>query len=394
MSNVRALYLLLAFSVLICARPLWAQKAQRAQGAQEPGLRVTDRSFLKAVASKLGAPEGGLLTGQVDLLMRTGSAASLIVFLDGTEVGRLEKPQADALLSDFPEVRRGLMDKGTLKGPSNRASRAGDAGGEDDASASASWFGSQDMDDFLGRMGHWDERASIDYDVDYLYSGTLIRRNRAEVSFVKKISIAYLGADVDYLSFKGELSDSVPYAAKASSFGWGVRVGFDFIRYHLQSSPYALPEYFWTESDLNAKYFARANPAGPAATVVKIFTATAPPGLVHSVEARFGALRYTVTVAPDVYTSPIHYLALDDLPGLIGTWGMGLVKTPDGFIPGAWYRFAPVGLSGIKLGGESGTRIPISLGLGRISYFRADRSQFRLAWSGELIFGLQSKEGN
>ena len=64
------------------------------------------------------------------------------------------------------------------------------------------------------------------------------------------------------------------------------------------------------------------------------------------------------------------------------------VLTPDGLIPGGWYRLAPLSMPTLGLG----EGIPMRLGLGRISYAGADRSQFRVAWSGELIFGLRSKE--
>ncbi|HLP41819.1 MAG TPA: hypothetical protein VK465_09960, partial [Fibrobacteria bacterium] len=181
--------------------------------------------------------------------------------------------------------------------------------------------------------------------------------------------------------------DSVPYAAKAGRIGGGLRIGFDYVRYHAQYAPYALPEYFWTESDLESKYFARNGAAAADPTqVVKIFEAQSPPSLAHSLETRVGAFRYTLTVAPDIYRSAIHYIALDDLPGVFGTWGMGMVATPEGFIPGGWYRFAPIRLAAMSLGGR-----PLNLAPGRFSYFRSDRSLFRVAWSGELAFGLMSK---
>jgi hypothetical protein len=123
--------------------------------------------------------------------------------------------------------------------------------------------------------------------------------------------------------------------------------------------------------------------------VVKIFEAENPPALAHSLETRLGAFRYTVTLAPDVYRSALHYAALDDLPGVFGTWGMGMVVTPEGYIPGGWYRFAPIRLAGLSLGGESRS---LSLAPGRISYFRSDRSLFRVAWSGELQFDLTRKQ--
>ncbi len=111
--------------------------------------------------------------------------------------------------------------------------------------------------------------------------------------------------------------------------------------------------------------------------------------MAHSLETRLGAFRYTLTVAPDIYRSPIHYVALDELPGLFGTWGMGMVMTPEGYIPGGWYRFAPIRLMGLSMGSGN---MPLSLAPGRLSYFRSDRSLFRIAYSGELMFGLGTKQ--
>jgi hypothetical protein len=82
-------------------------------------------------------------------------------------------------------------------------------------------------------------------------------------------------------------------------------------------------------------------------------------------------------------------VALDELPGLFGTWGMGMVMTPEGYIPGGWYRFAPIRLMGLSMGNGN---MPLSLAPGRLSYFRSDRSLFRIAYSGELMFGLGSKQ--
>ncbi|MDB5050881.1 MAG: hypothetical protein JWO30_3952 [Fibrobacteres bacterium] len=351
--------------------------------AQGTGVSVSDRGFLAVVSKRLGIETSKLSSGRVTVWMRQGAAPVLIVFLDGTEVGRFDQTRAEEMLADFPEIRTQLAAGGSGISPAEPAdSEAGAKKG------SGSWWSTQDRNGLWGRLGHWDENLTLGYGLDYSFSGVLVRRGRAEAAFVKKLAFLYVGGEVDYLSFKGELPDSVPYAAKAGHLGGGLRLGVDFVRYHLQWAPLPLPEYFWAESDLRGKYFGRGT-AGGETKVVKIFESTSPPSLAHSVEARLGALRYTVTVAPDIYKAPIHYIAFDDLPGFLGTWGMGMVVTPDGFIPGGWYRFAPVGLTAMQLGDQA---IPISVGLGRIAYFGSDRSQFRVAWSGELIFGLRSKE--
>ncbi|MDB5104382.1 MAG: hypothetical protein JWP91_2071 [Fibrobacteres bacterium] len=370
---VLAFYCALAMGITLMAAPATAQ---------EMGVPVTDRQFLDLVSKKLGLETSRLASGRVTVWKQRGATPSLIVFLDGTEAGRFERSQADALLADFPEIRSQLASGNA--GPSASQGEGGSAQG-----SGSSWLSTQDKEGLWDRLGHWDESLTLGYAMDYSYSGVLVRRGRTEAALVKKFGFIYVGAEASYVSFKGELSDSVPYAAKAGRFGGGARIGADFVRYHLQWAPLPLPEFFWTESDLRGKYFGRNAGTSPT-KVVKIFENAAPPSLAHSVETRMGAFRYTVTVAPDIYKAPIHYAAFDDLPGFLGTWGMGMVVTPEGFIPGGWYRFAPVALTSISLG-EQG--IPLSLGLGRISYFGSDRSQFRVAWSGELIFGLRSKEG-
>jgi hypothetical protein len=348
--------------------------------AQEAGIRVSDRQFLSAVSRQLGVDAAKINSGTVTVWKRGGTAPALIVFLDGTEVGRFEKERAEAVLADFPEIRSGLAAGSTGVSPSASVTEG--------PSGPRSWLSTQEKEGLWGRLGRWEENLTLGYAVDYSYSGVLVRRGRVDAALVKKFGFLYVGAELGYLSFKGELADSVPYAAKAGNLAGGARLGADFVRYHLQWAPSPLPEYFWAESDLRGKYFGRGA-GGMQTKVVKIFENAEPPSLAHSLETRLGALRYTLTVAPDIYKAPIHYVAFEDLPGFLGTWGMGMVLTPEGLIPGGWYRFAPIGVAAIRLGERA---VPVKVGLGRISYFGSDRSQFRVAWSGELIFGLRSKE--
>lgn len=356
--------------------------------AQGPGVEVTDHALVKEISKNLGLEESKLRSGTVSLFLRKGSVAALIVFLDGTEVGRFEKARGEQLLSDFPDLRQQLA--ANASGSAGSAMGGPAESGDGAEGASHSWLSTQDKDGLWGRLGHWDENITLGYGLNYSYSGVLVRQQRVTGGFVKKFSFLYIGGETEYESFKGELPDSVAYAAKAGTLGAGFRIGIDYIRYHIQWSPFALPDYFWTESDLRGKYFARGAGTEPT-KVVKIFESTAPPTLSHSLEARAGVFRYTLTVAPDAYRAPIHFLALDDLPGFLGTWGMGVVLTPDGLIPGGWFRLAPIGISSLRVGdGE----MPVKIGLGRLAYFGSGRSQFRIAWSGELTFGLQSKERN
>jgi hypothetical protein len=232
------------------------------------------------------------------------------------------------------------------------------------------------------RWGEWKREAVAGYAVDYLYSGVLVRRNTARAAFFGKLGFAYLGADVEYAAFKGELPDSVPQGGTSGNLGWGVSVGADFLRYRLGSAPYALPEHFWAERDLEAKYFARG---ADGSRVVRLFEKDAAPSLEHRVEARFGALRYALTFSPGAYKAPLHFAALDGLPGGFGTWGMGALLVPGDFIPGIWYRMRDFEVARVRIGG---TPRALRFVPCRITYFRAVRSQFRLAWNGEAALDL------
>lgn len=337
-----------------------------------PAVPVEDRSCREALAEGLKTDAQRLTSGAVEVMRTTDPANGLVVFLEGTEIGRLDGGQTQNLMERYPELESALSGSAT-------------AGGNSESENASSPLAGLFEDGAWKRFGHWEEKAAINYGLDYLYSGVLVRRNRLDVSMLKKVmDVLYLGAEASYLAFEGELPDSVPYAGKAGKFGWGISLGMDFLKYRLRSSPFALPDYFWTERNLDRKYFARNSPGG-VTKVVKIFEMNAPPGLEHNIQVKAGVLRYELTLAPDTYRSALHLVALDDLPGVLGTWGMGVLRTPDGFIPGGWYRFSAIGLANIPLGEDS---YPLRFSPGRITYFRAYRNQFRIAWNGELTFGL------
>lgn len=335
-------------------------------------LSIEDRGLRIELSDALSLGPDRLASGRVELIRQTESSAStLILLLDGTEIGRMQGAKAGEFLADHPGIRSALSDAPAYRG-------------EATASGASTWPAAFLAHGDWLRLGRWEEGVTAGYRVDYLFSGVLVRRNRVGGGFRKRIKGIYVGVDLAYTSFKGELPDSLPHAAKAGPLGWGMELGFDFLRYRLGRAPLALPEYFWAEKDLEEKYFDRKT-GGDGATLVRIFDASAEPAWEHEVHVKAGALRYSLAFAPEAYKSPLHTLALDDLPGVLGTWGMGALLVPEGFIPGGWYRFEPVTLARIDIGGRAH---PIRFGAGRITYFRSVRNHFSLAWTGELRMEL------
>lgn len=316
------------------------------------------------LASALGRDPADLAAGRLEILRLPGG--SLVVLRDGTEIGRLPEARAAAYLAAHPEPARALESM-----PASSA--AGAPGG-----GSRTWLATLSGGDWI-RFGRWKEGLVLGYRVDYLYSDVLVRRNILSGGFLKRLGPLYAGAGAEQAAFTGDLADSVPYAKGAAAAGWHVEAGTYFLRYRLSGGRAALPEWFWSERGLEGKYFARGD--GGGAKVVRILEPGSAPGLEHRLEARFGALRYAWVAAPSAYLRPLHLASLDDLPGVLGTWGMGALLTPEGFIPGAWYQVRAFTLARARLGGAS---LPLQGSPGRITCFRSARNHFRVAWAGEL----------
>lgn len=365
----------LALPVLIAMIALIHAAPSRAAAWRAP-VSVEDAGALEDIARALNRDPQEFKGHAVEV---SSGAGTLILLLDGTEMGRLGGGRAEAFLESHPEVRRAL--DGSSVGKAGNAGEAGEAGA---AGGKATWLSSFLAEGDWLRLGRWEERLAVEYRVDYLYSDVLVRRNRVGGALFKRFKGVYLGGDFAFHAFKGELADSVPRASEAGAMSFGLDIGVDFLRYRLGRAPLVLPEYFWAEKDLEGKWFARRSPA-PGTTVVRLFEDGAAPAWEHAVEAKLGALRYSLSLAPEAYKSPIHQASLEDLPGVLGTWGMGALLTPDGFIPGGWYRFHPLTLHRFSLLGASR---PVQFWPGRITYYRSARDQFRLAFAGELRLGL------
>ena len=63
----------------------------------------------------------------------------------------------------------------------------------------------------------------------------------------------------------------------------------------------------------------------------------------HSLDARFGVLRYQLHWDSDAYTMPIQTIALNDLPALFGPWGLGMVMASDLMATRLWVDIPDAG---------------------------------------------------
>ena len=326
---------------------------------------VEDPACRGDLAVALGKSTHAWYGGTLALAEAGDRSGGLIVMFQGTEIGRLDKGRAAILFAAHPQVESGVRAApaaaAMAKGPESPAT----------ALASGEW----------ARWGEWKQEAVVGYDVDWLYSGVLVRRNKAKAYFRDRFGPIYVGTGAEYASFKGDLADSVPYARKAARFGWEVEIGIPFLRYRVASAPYALPEYFWAERDLEGKYFSPDR----GEKVVRVLENGAVPSLEHTLAAKAGPLRYSFILAPGAYKSPLHFAALDGLPAGFGSFGMGALITPDGFIPGLWFQCRDFELARMRFGQSSRS---LRFVPGRIAYFRAVRSQFSLAWSGAVAMDL------
>lgn len=119
-----------------------------------------------------------------------------------------------------------------------------------------------------------------------------------------------------------------------ASWWWSVSAGVPGLKYTLSLANQVLPRYFWLET--SAASLMKEHRSGNVVSQWSGSSLERDGNLAHALEARLGALRYSLNWDLDAYAAPVQTVALADLPALFGTWGAGLTMASDILATRVW----------------------------------------------------------
>ncbi len=278
-------------------------------------------------------------------LQNTVPENMVFVLRNGTEIGRLGRSEWDALASRVDEDGYTAQEDGAENTeipflwkslPGNReallALMEWPAGLELRTGAS------------VGAL----RKVSLQYqrDLDILWSQKLLHHYLLGVSLHRSQfggGLTRLGLETAPVPASSSLAASAPASAvptpaataaasKPSPDFWGdafwwwsVSVGVPGLKYTLESANRPLPEYYWLEPDASKSIQTRK--PGSVVTQWTGGNLEKTGNFSHTLEARLGYLRYKLVWDADAYANGVlvHDVAMEDLPAVFGTWGVGFV---------------------------------------------------------------------
>jgi hypothetical protein len=125
-------------------------------------------------------------------------------------------------------------------------------------------------------------------------------------------------------------------------WAWSVSAGVPGLRYTLSLADQPLPEYYWL--DPKAADAIRERKPGKIVRQWSGSEMALGGNLAHTLDARFGYLRYGIRFDADAYRVPVQSAGMDELPALFGTWGGGLLFASDIFATRVWLDIPDLGL--------------------------------------------------
>lgn len=115
---------------------------------------------------------------------------------------------------------------------------------------------------------------------------------------------------------------------------WSASVGAPGLRYTLSLASQPLPRYFWLET--RSSQAIRTQGRGRLVKQWDRSDMDISGNMAHTLEARYGILRYGLHIDGDAYRVPIHNIGFDDINALFGTWGAGLIVASDLLATKVW----------------------------------------------------------
>ena len=108
---------------------------------------------------------------------------------------------------------------------------------------------------------------------------------------------------------------------------WSVSAGVPGLRYTLNLASQPLPRYFWLET--RSSNAIRTQGRGRLVKQWDRKEMEYEGNFAHTLDARYGILRYGLHIDGDAYRAPVQTIGFDDIHALFGTWGAGLIVAAD-----------------------------------------------------------------
>jgi hypothetical protein len=330
----------------------WARSAIAEERGGEEGqartaiLELSDSSLIERAWQTLfpdsAAPAGeyAALVPPIEDQAEDGSRPSSYVHLlrNGTEAGRIERAAWDVLVSVTPSARKAFSV--SLEGPEEKE-------------VPLAW-----------RAGKWDarsilERAEWPYGFSFGIGSYIGGVRSAKPQYQREFGFAWdqrlfshllLGASLHRSQYGGgytrlgqEVADTAGgklaplHTARFWSDGfwwWSASAGVPGLKYTMALASQPLPEYFWLET--RGGNAIRTHDRGRLVDQWTGKRMERSGNLSHSLDARFGILRYGILFDFDAYRVPVQTVGCEDLPALFGTWGAGLIMASDLFATRVW----------------------------------------------------------
>jgi hypothetical protein len=355
--------MLLPFQRMASARshePLTRAPVQEAAAAPESDagsaliLDLTD-SVLIARAWEVLYPDSAAPGGEYQILvpsgpiLSTGQSSSSTVYLlrNGTEVGHIDRADWDALAAK--PVQKGEPGwAASAEGPERQGipllwnALALD---RESALRLADW-----PSGFIVGIGSSlstipSSKPQYHRDYDFRWNQKIWGRYLLGVELRRSLfggGLSRLGMEVaDTMGGRTPSAEKPDFWSDAY-WSWSLSAGVPGLRYTLSLADQPLPEYYWL--DPKAAEAIRERKSGKLVKQWSGPELALGGNLAHTLDARFGYLRYGIHIDADAYRVPVQSVGMDELPALFGTWGGGLLIASDLLATRVWLDIPDVGL--------------------------------------------------
>jgi hypothetical protein len=303
-------------------------------------VAVSDTSFLRWILQpKMG---NGLIPDGIWSIMPSGdSSDQLIVFRNGTEYHRYDSLMTKKIREADPDFFSLAL---STHEPAWRPALQEQKPGWD-------WIRTESFERIDGRWFQQSEGIEAGRGFDAQRAERWWQRNRYWIGISKivrdqaRVSFS-LTAYTDYMNLQREMRKEYGNT-NFSDYSWEVSASFRGLTYSMQSTPWVLPEYFVLENRPDSLWeFAKNNRAEKAGgDVISIFENGVGAGyssnVTHKLELRLWYARYQILIDADLYTAPVHRIALEDIPSGFGHWGAYAVGCNGLWMPGLWIEGGP-----------------------------------------------------
>ncbi|HKP97130.1 MAG TPA: hypothetical protein VJ385_15380 [Fibrobacteria bacterium] len=328
--------------LLLCAGTLFASLLPAHAQETDGSALILDLADSTLIARAWGAlyPDSIAPEGEYQVLvpsgpmLSSGREASAAVFLlrDGTEAGRLDRSTWDALAA--APAREGEPGwAASMEGP-------------DKQDVPLLWHAFKWDRETVMQWAEWPSEFAVGIGSSISAIRSSKPQYQRDIDFAwnqKAFGHFLLGAQLHRSQFGGGLSRlgrsvadtaggrlprGVPQEFWSDAYWWwALSAGVPGLRYTLSQADRPLPDFYWLDpAPVRA---IRNHASGRVVNQWQGATLERSGNFAHTLDARFGVLRYGFHWDADAYRVPIQTAGLDDLPALFGTWGGGLILASD-----------------------------------------------------------------